>query len=259
VLAVGAVALLAACRPVPPPPPPPPAGIIHTGFSFDACTAPATSTMSAWRGPSGFGAVGVYIGGANRGCSQPNLKASWVSTVFSQGWRLLPLYVGLQAPCNPAPLAKIDPTSATSQGILAAEDAIANARALGIRTGSPIYLDMEAYPHPNAACTVAVQDFVHGWSTRLRGLGYMSGFYSSADSGIADMNAMVALGLAYPDEIWFARWNGIATLFGEPSLNDAYWANHQRHHQYLGGHQETWGGVTINIDTTYSDGAVAGP
>jgi hypothetical protein len=36
------------------------------------------------------------------------------------------------------------------------------------------------------------------------------------------------------------------------------WANHQRVHQYKGGHRETWGGVTINIDSSYVDGAVVG-
>ena len=29
-------------------------------------------------------------------------------------------------------------------------------------------------------------------------------------------------------------------------------------HQYKGGHKETWGGVTINIDSNYVDGAVVG-
>ena len=29
-------------------------------------------------------------------------------------------------------------------------------------------------------------------------------------------------------------------------------------HQYKGGHKETWGGVTINIDSNYVDGPVLG-
>ena len=36
--------------------------------------------------------LGIYLGGNSRGCSQPNLSASWVNTVLDQGWKLLPLY-----------------------------------------------------------------------------------------------------------------------------------------------------------------------
>src|ERR1044072_9010277 len=50
----------------------------YTGLRFDACTAPSRRSMSAW-GSSPYRAIGVYIGGLNRGCSQPNLTASWVS------------------------------------------------------------------------------------------------------------------------------------------------------------------------------------
>ena len=33
---------------------------------------------------------------------------------------------------------------------------------------------------------------------------------------------------------------------------------HQRLHQYVGDHKETWGGVTINIDSSVVDGPVLG-
>src|SRR5262249_43726610 len=49
-----------------------------TGYGFDACSAPSSRSMRAWRESSSFEAVGVYIGGRNRGCSQPNLTATWV-------------------------------------------------------------------------------------------------------------------------------------------------------------------------------------
>jgi hypothetical protein len=35
------------------------------------------------------------------------------------------------------------------------------------------------------------------------------------------------------------------------------WASHQRIHQYDGGHDETYGGATLNIDGDYLDGATA--
>ena len=37
--------------------------------------------MSKWKASSPYTSVGVYIGGANRGCAQPNLTTSWVSSV----------------------------------------------------------------------------------------------------------------------------------------------------------------------------------
>jgi len=42
-----------------------------------------------------------------------------------------------------------------------------------------------------------------------------------------------------PDDIWIARWNGVKTVFGEPVVSDDYWSEHQRVHQYRGGHKET--------------------
>ncbi|HEV7563130.1 MAG TPA: hypothetical protein VGO24_06470, partial [Solirubrobacterales bacterium] len=52
-------------------------GNVFTGLGFDACSAPSSKAMAAW-GDSPYRAIGVYIGGENRGCSQPNLTASWV-------------------------------------------------------------------------------------------------------------------------------------------------------------------------------------
>ena len=72
---------------------------VFTGLGFDACTAPSSKTMAAW-GASPYRAVGVYIGGVNRACSQPNLTASWVSAQTVAGWHLIPTYVGLQAPTS---------------------------------------------------------------------------------------------------------------------------------------------------------------
>ena len=54
--------------------------------------------MNAWRTSSPYGAIGIYLGGANMGCSQPNLTPGWVSTQASAGWHFFLLYVGPQAP-----------------------------------------------------------------------------------------------------------------------------------------------------------------
>src|SRR5262245_12240653 len=57
--------------------------------------------MDAWRRSSPFRAVGIYLSGSLRYCSeQPNLTAEWVRTQLATGWRLLPIHVGLQAACS---------------------------------------------------------------------------------------------------------------------------------------------------------------
>ena len=43
-----------------------------------------------------------------------------------------------------------------------------------------------------------------------------------------------------PDDVWIADWNGNESVFGDPYVSDALWTNHQRIHQYQGGHNETW-------------------
>src|SRR5215471_12966187 len=69
-----------------------------TGDAFDTCEAPSLSDMSAWLNSS-FVSINIYIGGANRACGNGNLSSSWVSSVEAVGWKLIPTYVGLQAPC----------------------------------------------------------------------------------------------------------------------------------------------------------------
>ncbi|WP_370384848.1 DUF1906 domain-containing protein, partial [Catenulispora sp. GAS73] len=214
------------------------------GLGFDACAAPSSAAMQAWSS-SPYRGVGVYIGGVNRACAQPNLTASWVSGQDSAGWHLFPIYVGLQAPCSGIG-ATIDPANANAQGQSAAQDAVAQAQGLGVTAGSVLYDDMESYAR-GGSCTQAVLDFLAGWTTALHVSGYSSGVYSSSGSGISDLVAAAGGSYPSPDNVYFARWNNV------PDTNDvaipaADWSNHQRIHQYAGGHNESYGGVTINID-----------
>ena len=230
---------------------------VFTGYGFDACTAPSTNALGAWAA-SPYRALGIYLGGVNRACRDGNLSAQWVSTTISTGWSLLPLYVGLQAPCvGQTRLQHLSstPTTAAVQGRTAADDAAGLAAGFGLPAGSPVYFDMEGYKSNDSACTKAVQSFVGGWVTELRTDGYVPGVYGSAASTIRDVST---LGSSLPDVIWIANWNGVEAVFGDPYVSDSLWPNHQRVHQYKGGHNETWGGVTINIDSNYVDGAVVG-
>ena len=212
--------------------------------------------MAAWAA-SPYRAIGVYIGGDNRGCSQPNLTSSWVSAQTAAGWHLIPTYVGLQAPTSScSSCAKLTASRATAQGEEAAVDAVAQAAAVAIGPGSPIYFDMESYTRTSSA-TAATLTFLEAWTEKLHALGYVSGVYSSGASGIADLADEVGTGYVLPDNLWIANWNGQATTT-DPYVPATAWAQHQRIHQYRGGHDETYGGVTINIDNNYVDGGTVG-
>jgi hypothetical protein len=228
----------------------------YTGLGFDACTAPSRGAMSAWSS-SPFRAVGVYIGGVNRGCSQPNLTASWVAEQTAAGWHLIPTYVGLQAPTSScSSCAKLGAGAASLQGGQAATDAVDEARLVGIGEGSPIYFDMEGYTR-TASASGATLTFLEAWTTRLHALGYEAGVYSSSSSGIADLASRLGGIYRLPDDIWIANWNGHANAL-DSYVPAGAWADHQRIHQYRGGHDDTYGGVTINIDSNYVEGATTG-
>jgi Rv2525c-like, glycoside hydrolase-like domain len=230
----------------------------YTGLGFDACTAPSRRSMSAWSA-SPYRAIGVYIGGLNRGCSQPNLTASWVAEQTADGWSLIPTYVGLQAPtssCGSCAKLSTSTSAATTQGTEAANDAVNQARIAGIGEGSPIYCDMESYSRTSSA-TNATLSFLAAWTARLHALGYVSGVYSSGASGVADLAAEYGSSYLEPDELWFANWNGRASAASDPYVPAGAWEGH-RIHQYNGGHNETYGGVTINIDNNYVEGATGG-
>jgi hypothetical protein len=231
-------------------------GTVFTGLGFDACAAPSARSMNAWKS-SPYDAVGVYIGGENRACSQPNLTPEWVAAQTAAGWHLIPTYVGLQAPTSAcSSCAKLSASQATAQGVAEAEAAVEAASAVAMGPGSPIYFDMESYSRTSSA-TAATLAFLEAWTKKLHALGYVSGVYSSSASGIADLAGRVGTGYELPDHLWIANWNG-AEDTSDPVVPASAWTPHQRIHQYRGGHNETYGGVTINIDNDYVDAATVG-
>jgi hypothetical protein len=218
---------------------------------FDACTTPSLTTMHVWRG--NYAAVGVYIGGANAACAYGNLSASWVQTVIKWGWGILPTYSGPQAPCWTGTGVRMNAGQAAAQGKAAAADAVSRARALGFAAGSPIYYDMEAYVGA-ASCTSAVLTFLGAWDRQVAAAGYLTGVYSSLDSGIDDMEAAAVkrvAGFTPPDAIWIALWDNKPSLPG----GDPFWPLSDQAKQYAGNVTASYGGITLNVDKD----AVAGP
>jgi Domain of unknown function (DUF1906) len=214
-----------------------------SGQGFDACTAPSSANMAAWKSDSPYAAIGIYIGGADRGCSQPNLTASWVSQQSAAGWAFIPIYVGPQAEYGQL-------TSPASQGTAAADDAASDAESLGIEPGATLYYDMEAY---DTSDNSAVLSFLGAWTTELHKDQYRSGVYSSSDSGVSALaGSYSSPSYAAPDVIYDALWNGESNT-GDSNIPAGDWAYHQRIHQYSGGVNQTYGGYTLNIDQDYLD------
>lgn len=222
------------------------------GKGFDTCAAPSLGAMWAWRRT--YSIANIYIGGAARACAQPNLTRDWIRSVRRMGYRLIPTYVGLQAPCNHQYENRFTYDNAAAEGRRAADDAVARARALGIGRKKPIYFDIESYDSRKSRCREAVLRFMHHWTVRMKKHRYVSGVYSSAGSGIRDLGW--ATGMDKPKAIWFGHWDGKPKLYGSPYLPDWWWHPHRRIKQYRGGHWETHGGISLNVDSNIVDSRV---
>ncbi|MCS6874811.1 MAG: DUF1906 domain-containing protein [Pyrinomonadaceae bacterium] len=244
-----------------------PGGAVRTSLNrgFDKCTAATVSQMQTWWNYSPFYDANIYISGRNRGCSQPQLNASWVKQVSAMGWGLIPTVVGYQAPCSSCTSCSkhsSDPVVAEQQGRGEADIAIADANNLGLTQGTILYYDMERYDETTSTpgCRNAVKAFLKGWTDRLKELGYISGVYGSPTNAVNDwLNIPIQSRM---DAVWLARWDNIASVWiyasPSPAVPTNVWNNRQRIKQYQGPHNETWGGVTFNIDSNIAEGPVAG-
>jgi hypothetical protein len=241
-------------NPGPSSPPPASAGALA---GFDTCGAPSLQTMKAWRAK--YAVAAIYIGGQEMGCGYGNLSKSWVQSAEAMGWSLMPTFVGLQAPCNSFS-DEINPSQAAMQGQQAAIQAVNDAASFGLGPGSPIYFDMEAYDETKASCVTAVLTFLDAWDRQVQASGYVSGVYSSAGSGVINLQNTSSIGghpLAKPQAIWFALWDNAANLTGSPYMTPAVWSASARSKQYAGPRVVTVGGISLNIDSDLVDGPVA--
>lgn len=242
-----------------------------TGYGFDQCETQASWKMDRWMQESPFSAVGIYISGKSRACREQRLLTpDWVEHQLKKGWRLLPITLGPQASClarfpryHDDESIKPDPDNnygkARRQGRREARDAVDAAGRLGIVPGSTLWYDLEGFTYSNDHCRESALRFLGAWTNILHNKGYVSGVYSSASSGIKmlDQVRMHRPGLiTLPDRLWIARWDGRANLDACHNQAECWiqpdgWQPHSRVKQYRGGHDETWGGVTINIDSNY--------
>jgi photosystem II stability/assembly factor-like uncharacterized protein len=236
---------------------------VGEGAAFDICELPSPGELAAWRAASPYRIVNLYIGGSMRACANRSLHRELLAGLSEAGWRFIPTWVGPQAPCSDYRI-KFDAgvTTAFAQGRQEAAQALATAQTLGLTTaehpGTVIYYDLEAFDDSDATCVAAAQAFVRGWSTELRARGSLAGLYAAA--------CWPGIGLyaqeAPPDAVWMAHWvrpgyDPAVTVWDVPCVANSLWVNQQRIRQYTGGHDETWGEVTLNIDANVANGPVA--
>ena len=238
-----------------------------TGYAFDTCSAPAQEVMDAWWESSPYAAVGIYIGGSNRLCTQPELDAAWVRKQQRTGWRLLPVQVGPQASCSGyADRMSSDLATAEQQGRAEAGKAVTTAQGLGIKKGSTLYYDLEDYDIGPDDCRRAALSFLSGWTKALHAKGYGSGVYSNIAAAITSLDyADSAAPGSYvmPDDIWFAWENGKADVKTDERVSHSdHWDDHARIHQYALDVERTYGGYPLTVDENWVDvggGSVGSP
>ena len=229
-----------------------------TGYGGDSCTAPSVSQMQAFYSNTRFSYWGIYLGGSNRGCAQPNLTASWVTSVTNMGWDLLPIWVGPQNPCNSSQGSTFssDPGTAVSQGRNEALAAYQAWKAISPVSDVPIDYDLEGPSSNTTACRTAAKAFIDGWVSQLHvAPAQPAGVYSSACGGAMDDFSTIA---NPPDFIDAADWDGDPNTASISCIDASHWAGTQRHKQYQGDHNETMNGVTLNIDSRCANGQVFG-
>ena len=149
-------------------------------------------------------------------------------------------------------------SNAAAKGTADAIAAVAAARALGLLPGSAIYGDMENYNATDTGCRDAVRRYVSSWTKELHRVGYLSGMYVNLGSGAQHLDdSYNSTAYARPDALWVARFDHVPSLAGWTGIPDTRWPNHQRAKQYWAERTETYGGVTMTVDSNRWDAPVA--
>jgi hypothetical protein len=235
-------------------------------MGFDACSLPTVAQLQTWWTSSPYKTVGTYIGGDEFACRSglSNLTPSYVSSVLAQGWEIVPIWVGPQAPGgNFKYSVSTDTPTANAQGVTEADSAVAQMIALGMNQGSTVVYDMEAYSYSNATYTAATQAFLEGWTTELHAKGYLAAVYSSHPEFNNWIPTLVTPAI---DTIWYAYFFSTGVPCGTtcetvyPTASSfttiaPYWLNDHRSRQTSSSLNSTYGGLTINIDEDYTDAA----
>jgi hypothetical protein len=223
---------------------------------WDACAIGSTANTQAWFNSSSYWNIGLYLGGSSYGTGCTRWTDAQFNDIINQGWDALPLWVGPQAPCTGFPSRfSLDPATAFEQGRSQALFAFDKISVLGWDVeNAPLIYDLEGFDTTNAACLEAARQFISGWVQNLHNPpAQRAGVYGSVCGSALAQFAGIA---NVPDFIYGAHYSGNPNTAVMSCVGAGLWVNNQRHKQYLGPHNETWGGVTLNIDTNCSNGPV---
>jgi photosystem II stability/assembly factor-like uncharacterized protein len=262
-------------------PPSPQAGLHYTErLGFDQYSVALAPAMQIWWNSSPFFDVGFYVGGVSHK-ADPNLNSGWVSAVQGQGWGLMPLWSGPQAPCacwkivNGQCVAfphifSTNAATAQAQGTAEANGpngAVAAMSALGL-SNTIIFYDMENYTAAaGSQCSLAVRAFLAGWVTGMTSAGFtVTGVYGGPGPAQRDFSAVSPA----ITQVWIAQYPATGnpprvTIWGLGSganaLSDGQWTANQRAHQFLGrvsnvtyGNQ-TFGQIDYDVENLLIPGA----
>jgi photosystem II stability/assembly factor-like uncharacterized protein len=194
-------------------------------LAFDKTDTLTIPEMQTYWNSSPFYNVGIYLPNSPNRHNDPNLVgdngAAWISAASSQGWGIIPIWFGLQAPCacNPtkANTAKTYPAcnhfkhtyseksdQAKQDGKNQADKAIASAVGLGL-DGTVIYEDQEIYDSSykfadtGTTCGATSQAYLSGFVQEIHANGGILGVYGSVFN-VADF--------AGADDVWIANGSG---------------------------------------------------
>jgi hypothetical protein len=252
----------------------------HIGFDKCAVLDPS-AVMSVWWTNSPYFDVGFYLpGGLSLPCDVSDMNADWIDNISTQGWGLIPIWSGLQAPCS-GKLAKFDwnPSTARSEGYSEALTALNSAASVGLTYGNAvsgytptmIYDDLEQYEPTDLdstdtySCGDAVAAFVDGWVSAMYSEQQpVAGVYASPKDAKTWLSYSNISHL--PDDVWLTGTNNNVTVWGlhgnQLSLSDNLWSGNQRIHQYhldrndLPTTNEVWGGVSETVDRDIGDATI---
>ena len=240
------------------------------GLGFDQCDAPSQAAMSAWIKSSPFRAAGIYISGNSRACrTQTNLTPTWVRNQLAAGWHLMPITLGPQASCStryPRYGKNIDPTinpsstniysAARAQGRAEAKKAVSTAKSPRHRPRaarssttsrpSPPARAPRAPPRPSGSSPPGRPSCT---PSATRPASTPAPPPASGCSTTRGSRANNPLHAARPD--LDRRLERQGQHAAPPTSAATGGSPTRRAKQYRGGHNETWGGVTINIDRNY--------
>src|SRR5690348_12780028 len=135
----------------------------HQGW--DACGIGSTGNALGFWSNTPYWNMGLHLGGSSYGTGCTRWSAGQVSTLRSQGWKFLPLWVGPQAPCTGfSSRISSNTTTAFNQGKAEALSAYQQIVAYGFDTlNAPIIYDLEAFDTTNSGCVAATNSFINGW------------------------------------------------------------------------------------------------